>query len=405
MSVRRRRVPAARANSGFREATPVARILIEALAAHSPGGNRCLEGLLPALRTLGVDHRIHVLTRRSGASRLAEIAGGPVEVLPVADWIAGPIIPRLFFDLFIVPLRAKLRGYDLVVTLANFGPVWSPVPHLVVQHNAMPFSEEYLGRIGGLTLLNWRMRGLLCAAEMRFATINVTPSAALAELIKSAHPSLSDKAFSVLPHGTDLSSFSPRDRKNDSPSPFIFLCPTKIETYKGMEILLEATRLLAARNDDFEVHVTAPDSGWPPGVQQRIEADRDASHFERLRFIGFQPAERMPEIYRAADAVIYPSLCESFGFPLLESMACRLPIAAGDLEVNREVCGDAARYYAVKSAEECAEAMRAVLEQPACRETLRAAAGKRLQERDWSWETNARRFLELCEAAMATGGS
>jgi glycosyltransferase involved in cell wall biosynthesis len=170
-----------------------------------------------------------------------------------------------------------------------------------------------------------------------------------------------------------------------------------------MEILLEATRLLAADGHDFEVRVTATDRGWPASIQQAIEAHRGAPHFERVRYIGVQPADRMPEAYRSADALLYPSLCESFGFPLLESMACGLPIVAGDLDVNRELCADAACYYAAKSPRACAEAMAVVLGDPQQRRTLREAASRRVQGRDWSWTSYARRFVELCEATIEAG--
>ena len=50
----------------------------------------------------------------------------------------------------------------------------------------------------------------------------------------------------------------------------------------------------------------------------------------------------------------------------------------------------------------CAEAMSLVLEQPEYREALRMAAGKRMQEREWSWEEYARQFLSLCETSIGS---
>jgi glycosyltransferase involved in cell wall biosynthesis len=290
-----------------------------------------------------------------------------------------------------------------VVTLANFGPIWSPVPYLVVQQNAMPFSGEFLGRLGRRSRIEWRLRGLLCVGAMRAATINVTPSASLADLIRAAHPSLAARPFRVLPHGTDLSRFSPRDPDPGPGRSFAFICPTTLEAYKGMEILLEATRLLHADGHRFEVRVTASDRGWPTSIQQAIEAHRGAPYFENVRYIGAQPADRMPEAYRSADALLYPSLCESFGFPLLESMACGLPIVAGDLDVNRELCADAAQYYPAKSPRACAQAMALVLGDPEHRRSLREAATRRVQGRDWSWSTYARQFVEICEATIEAG--
>jgi len=238
---------------------------------------------------------------------------------------------------------------------------------------------------------------------MRWATLNVTPSDALAALIRSVHPSVAGKPFHTMPHGCDLTRFRAAGRatRAEHREPFVFLNPTKIEVYKALDVLLEAVRILAAERDDFEVRVTTPDSGWPEVMQRAIEAHRGRPHFERVRFIGFQPASRMPELYREVDAVVYTTLCESFGFPLLESMASELPIVAGDLDVNQELCGDAACYYAAESPEACARSMQLLLDEPARREALREAARRRVAGRDWSWEAYAGRFVEMCESVLA----
>jgi len=379
----------------------VARILIAALGVGSQGGWRHLEGFLPALEHRAGEHRFDLMCQASAVSEIGVGAGGSIEILPVADRIARSIVPRLFYDLCVIPFRARRGGYELVVTLANFGPVWCPVPHLVVQQNAMQFSREFLGRIEGLSRLEWRLRGLLCAAEMRFSTLNVSPTTALTNLIRSAHPSLAKRRFRTLFHGIDLSRFTPREAGAASRTgPFVFLCPTRSEVYKGLDILLHATRLLAVQNHDFEVHVTTEDRGWSGDQQRAIEKARGEAFFGHVRFVGAQPPARMPDLYRGADAVVFPSLCESFGFPLVEAMACGVPVVAGDTEVNRELCQDAARYYEAKSSIACAEAMKQVLEERACRADLQAKAAARIDGRDWSWDRNAARFVDLCESAI-----
>jgi glycosyltransferase involved in cell wall biosynthesis len=381
----------------------VARILIDALGADSPGARRHLEGLLPALGRNAGGHSFRLVVRRSAAREIEIPSDGPVELWPMANGVSQPVLLRLFVDLIYLPLQAKRRGFDAIVTLANFGPVWTPVPHIVFQRNALHFSEDFFERIRGLAYLNWRLRAWLTVAEMRGATLTVTPTDAMAELIKARHPSLAGKRFHTLPHGTDLSRFTavePGEPVEPS-GRFVFFYPTKPEVYKGMEILLEATRHLAAARDDFEVRVTTDDRGWPGEIQDRIDEARGQAWFARLRFIGPQPADRMPELYRETDAVVYPSLCESFGFPLLESMACGLPIVAGDIDVNRELCRDAAEYYPVQSPEVCAAAMQKLLSDSQYRAELRAASRQRIAGQDWSWEGYALSFVELCESVSS----
>jgi glycosyltransferase involved in cell wall biosynthesis len=378
----------------------VASILIDALGVDSPGGRRHLEGFLPALAEHAGGHRFRFLVRQSASSALSAFAGrGPVEPWPIRDGISRGVLTRLLCDLIYVPLHARRRRFDLVVTLANFGPVWTPTPHVVFQQNAMHFSEEFLGRLGGRELLEWRLRALLSVAEMRFATVVVTPTDAMGELIKTAHPSLASRRFVTLLHATDLSRFrAPVERP--AKRRFVFLYPTKIQPYKGVEILLEAVRRLAAIRDDFDVQLTAEGRGWPRDIQQEIDRGRGHSWFDRVQFVGARPADRMPDAYHAADALVYPTLCESFGFPLLEAMACGLPIVAADLDVNRELCAGSARYYDAKSSASCSDAMRSVLENASLRDELRGAGRARIDGRDWTWGRYAQRFVELCESVI-----
>ena len=378
----------------------MARILIEALGIGSLGGRAHLGGLLEGLQALApTPHHFEVLLKRSSVPHFAAPSGGPVVLSPVADGLCASMPLRVAFDLLFVPLRA--RRFDLVVSLANFGPPWTPVPHLVVQQNAMPFSPEYMDRIHGRLKLEWRLRTWFSVALTRRARLVVTPSQALADLIRRARPELAAKPFAVLPHGLDLSRYAQRGRGDDAPSrPFTFLCPTKIEPYKGIELLVAAASGLPREAGEFEVRITASERGWPADIQRAIDAAREESTFSRVRFVGPIAAESMPEAYRAADALVYPSLCESFGFPLAEAMASGLPIVAGDLDVNRELCGPAARYYEPKSRAALAAAMDEVRRDASLRASLARAAAERIASRDWSWSAHARRFVDLCESAI-----
>jgi glycosyltransferase involved in cell wall biosynthesis len=54
------------------------------------------------------------------------------------------------------------------------------------------------------------------------------------------------------------------------------------------------------------------------------------------------PPDRINEIYNLSDVLLFPSLDEGFGIPMLEAMSCGLPVVAADTEISREVCEDAA---------------------------------------------------------------
>ena len=64
-----------------------------------------------------------------------------------------------------------------------------------------------------------------------------------------------------------------------------------------------------------------------------------------VQFIGYVPAELMAPLYKEAFALIFPSLFEGFGFPLLEAMASGCPVLASDVSSIPEVCEDAVLYF------------------------------------------------------------
>lgn len=68
-----------------------------------------------------------------------------------------------------------------------------------------------------------------------------------------------------------------------------------------------------------------------------IPSDSNEQRDHRLKQIGMQPYERICELYRECDALLFPSYIETFGLPLLEAAMTGMPIVAADLPYAREV--------------------------------------------------------------------
>ena len=82
---------------------------------------------------------------------------------------------------------------------------------------------------------------------------------------------------------------------------------------------------------------------------------------------GFKNSTDFPAIYQLATAMIYPSIFEGFGIPVLEALWSRLPVITSNSSCLPETGGDAAYYIDPLSEEEMADAMYRV----AIDETLR----------------------------------
>jgi len=72
---------------------------------------------------------------------------------------------------------------------------------------------------------------------------------------------------------------------------------------------------------------------------------------------GYFPHQNLPELYSAADACIFPSSAEGVGLPVLEAMACGIPVACARAGALPEIAGDCALYFDQTNPAEIAEAI------------------------------------------------
>lgn len=124
---------------------------------------------------------------------------------------------------------------------------------------------------------------------------------------------------------------------------------------------------------------------------------------ERLVFTGPVAEADLPALYAGAEALIFPSLCEGFGLPPLEAMACGTPVITSPLASLPEVAGDAALMVDPYSVEAIAEAMQGILQDQALAANLRARGLSRAAQ--FTWEYTARTTLEVYRAALGTPAS
>jgi glycosyltransferase involved in cell wall biosynthesis len=105
--------------------------------------------------------------------------------------------------------------------------------------------------------------------------------------------------------------------------------------------------------------------------------------------------DRLIELYNAADVLLFPSFHEGFGLPVLEAMACGLPVVTSETPALLEAGGGAALTAPADDTEALARAVRAVFEDPDLALRLRARGIKRAEL--FSWERTATAYAELYE--------
>lgn len=118
-----------------------------------------------------------------------------------------------------------------------------------------------------------------------------------------------------------------------------------------------------------------------------------------IRFLGFVEDSVLPDLYRAADAMVYPSLFEGFGLPPAEAMACGCPVLSSARGSLAEVVGAAADLIEPEDCASIAAGLARMAADPEHRARLRAAG--LVNARRFDWHVNARQVREVYAAALA----
>lgn len=122
---------------------------------------------------------------------------------------------------------------------------------------------------------------------------------------------------------------------------------------------------------------------------------------EHVGLPGFVSDERLLSLYHAADCVLFPSLYEGFGLPVLEAMACGVPVVAGKNSSIPEVAGSAALLCPDRETAEWVRSIREVLDSRQLQHQM-SVAGHR-QAKRFSWDTTAEKTLESYRDFLGCG--
>jgi alpha-1,3-rhamnosyl/mannosyltransferase len=101
-------------------------------------------------------------------------------------------------------------------------------------------------------------------------------------------------------------------------------------------------------------------TGTPKEGQSTIVDDvRRLNVANQVRFLGYRPMDEMPALYEGAASLVFPSLFEGFGMPVLEAMWCDCPVVCSNSTSLPEIAGDAALLVNPEAPDEIAAALRA----------------------------------------------
>jgi len=239
----------------------------------------------------------------------------------------------------------------------------------------------------GAPPLRYPYARIMLARALARSRAVITASEAVRRELAELSPAHAGKLESI-PHGV-APAFRPdvagedlaRVRRQHGLPPSYALYLGGAKPHKNLPRILEAFR--NARAGDLSLVLAGP---LPPASA----AERGEP---RVRRIGFVDEVDLPALYRGAAFLLYPTLAEGFGLPLLEAMACGVPAIVSDIPVFREIAGDAARLVDPQSPASIALAVEELAADP----RLRAELAQRglVRARSFSWTAAAARTLAV----------
>jgi glycosyltransferase involved in cell wall biosynthesis len=339
------------------------------------------------------DLRLTLLLPRMGREGESWTPLGRVLTLPVdprrrSQWVLA--------DQLYVPRAAARAGADVLHSLASTGPVAGSVPRVVTVHD-LHYRTQPRAHFGVRAL---GMRALVPAAARRSRRV-IVPSRATADEV-ARHLGVDRDRIDVIPeapgyppHATARSRKQGRAELAAGQRPLLLTVSAK-RPHKNLARLLGALARLDAERRPLLV---MPGYATPHELELRARA-AELGVAGQVRFLGWVSDQELEDLYRAADAFVFPSLSEGFGLPVLEAMARGVPVATSGRTSLAEVAGDAALLFDAEDEHSIATAIERLLHEEGLAARL-AAAGVE-QAAGFTWEAAAERTVSAYRRALAS---
>jgi len=186
-----------------------------------------------------------------------------------------------------------------------------------------------------------------------------------------------------------------RDRYSIGGRPYVLSVGTLQPRKNYVRLIRAFAQLQTCRLADLQL-VIVGGKGW---LYEDILAEAER-HPHRVRVLGFVEDADLPALYRGASLFAFPSLYEGFGLPVLEAMACGVPVVCSDVSSLPEVAGAAPLLVNPLATDDLAEAMARALEDTALRQGMIARG--LAQAARFNWEQAARQLLTTFDALLET---
>lgn len=296
-------------------------------------------------------------------------------------------LPGILWQQFILPLYLKKFKIDILWAPEQICPVFYKGIILTTVHdlvairfpNTCQTSNKYIQKIF-FPLTIKASRYLLPVSNF------------VADEIKKYYNSLLNNCKIVI-----ISNGAPQwlpDMNNTNRRDFLFFAGN-MEPRKNLLNLIEALEILYKKGKKIPLHIAGP-SGWK---NKKLFSKLSSSPISPyVKILGYVSEEKLIEEYKTCRAVIYPSLYEGFGLPILEAINFGCRIMTSKDTVMEEIAKDCARYFNPHDPVDIAECIERTLGEPLPTEKEFEKYKEILS--NYSWEKSAYQLYSLFKDAL-----
>ena len=288
---------------------------------------------------------------------------------------------------------------DVLFSSANFALFRSRLPQLLLMREGGLFNPYYLKHVFPQLSLKAQattvLRRKVMIRSVRSATKVMFPSESLRDWVAAWEPSVAETGI-VNHYGIDLSRFpmSPTRAPLDERA-LRLLYVSVYYPHKDPCTVSRAVSILRDQGISATADITMDEQEcrlWSSGPPEYAELRRA----EKRGYIqlGSVDYDSLKQRYHNASIFVFPSISETFGFPLVEAMACGLPIIAADTTINREICGPAALYHAPHDPESVAQRVHELATRPDLYSWL-SSEGRMRAEKMFDWRRHLNKTVDI----------
>jgi glycosyltransferase involved in cell wall biosynthesis len=327
---------------------------------------RALAPILPPRAMQWIDHAyVAAMNRRGRPTRVVSELGGDLLLCPfTAPYYHDPAVPT-------IPVVMQL--------VFDAYPQFFDAEQRFFRHRDLTWATRVATKLACLSdYVSNSVREFGRLSSERAVTIRPRTYRRLPD------PSLAEAKRIVAPLGLEVGGF--------------LVYPANFWPHKNHALLVTAFAMYSAAHADSHLKLVCP--GQPDAARTALrDATTRMGIGDRVIFPGYASESEMAALYRASLGLVFPSLYEGFGLPLLEAMALGVPVLASNTTCIPEVAGDAALYFDPRVPRAIVSAIERLSSEPELRQRMVAAGSARATSLG-DPDDEAREYLDLFHAVV-----